>query len=227
MFLTNKQATEEVQREADSLRGLCGADSESRIQDQVLDQEKRYNGMFEDTEERIERCEQAMASLQALMVEVKKFEGWVEEVEKVLEKRREEKRPIGTLQTELDEHYDFMREMETHTEDYCVLVPKGNELMEEYQPNDWLAAVMQGTKDKWFGFVDKLCERQCELVSLLKLWEHYEGEVKELLSWIMAEADSFSKDVTTFGDKGIVDHMETCKVGEGERDGGQRLIPSL
>ena len=105
MFLTNKQAIDAVQKEANSLRGLCGADSESKIQDQVSDQESRYNAMFEDTEERRERCEQAMAEMQKLLVEVKTFEAWVEKVGKILEKRREEKRPIGTLQTELDEHY--------------------------------------------------------------------------------------------------------------------------
>ncbi len=49
-------------------------------------------------------------------------------------------------------------------------------------------------------------------MSLQQKWEKYEGEVKELLEWIMSEADSFSKDVTTYGEKGIVDHMETCKV---------------
>lgn len=46
----------------------------------------------------------------------------------------------------------------------------------------------------------------------MEMWNHYEQEVKELLGWIMSEADSFSKDVTTYGEKGIVDHMETCEV---------------
>ena len=36
--------------------------------------------------------------------------------------------------------------------------------------------------------------------------------MKELLNWIMSEADSFSKDVTTRGDKGVADHVITCKV---------------
>ncbi len=36
--------------------------------------------------------------------------------------------------------------------------------------------------------------------------------MKDLLGWIMSEADGFSKDVTTPGDKGVIDHMETCKV---------------
>ena len=52
-----------------------------------------------------------------------------------------------------------MRDIETHTEDYCVLIPPGQKLMEEYQPNDWLAAVMQTLKDKWFGYVGQLTER--------------------------------------------------------------------
>ena len=39
-----------------------------------------------------------------------------------------------------------------------------------------------------------------------------EGEVKTMLSWIMSEAESFSKDVTTYGEKGIVDNMEMSKV---------------
>ena len=51
-----------------------------------------------------------------------------------------------------------------------------------------------------------------ELLALLELWEHYEKDVKDLLGWIMDEANSFSKDVTTKSDKGVIDHMETCKV---------------
>ena len=57
------------------------------------------------------------------------------------------------------------------------------------------------------------CTPRChELLGLLELWEEFEKVVKELLGWIMCEADSFSKDVTTRGDKGIVDHMDTCQV---------------
>ena len=35
----------------------------------------------------------------------------------------------------------------------------------------------------------------------------------------MDEANKFSKEVTTKGDKGIEDHIESCKVGEGDVDG--------
>ena len=105
VFLTSKQVTDEVQKEADNLKGLCGSDSESKLQDHVQDQERRYNTMFEDTEERVERCEEAIAGMQKLMVEVKKFEEWLKKMEEALKKKCEEKKPIGTLQTEIDEHY--------------------------------------------------------------------------------------------------------------------------
>ena len=54
-----------------------------------------------------------------------------------------------------------------------------------------------------------------KLLGLLDYWQRYEKEVKDLLGWIMDEANSFSKDVTTQGDKGIEDHIESCKVNMG------------
>ena len=73
----------------------------------------------------------------------------------------------------------------------------------------------------------QMIERSEELLGIKELWEKYEGEVKKLLNWIMAEADKFSSEVTTLGDKGIEDHIMSCKVrgrrrggGEGEGGGG-------
>ena len=37
--------------------------------------------------------------------------------------------------------------------------------------------------------------------------------MKELLNWVSTEAEDFSKEVTTEGDKGIEDHIESCRVG--------------
>ena len=105
MFMSNKQAPDEVLREVDKIRGLCGAESEAQIRQQVSELEQRFNAMFEDTEERIECCEQAKAGLQKLLKEIRKFEEWVDQMEEVLEKKKQVKRPIGTLQTEMDEHY--------------------------------------------------------------------------------------------------------------------------
>ena len=43
--------------------------------------------------------------------------------------------------------------------------------------------------------------------------EAVEGGVKEVLGWISDEAGKFSKEVTVWGgEKGVADHMETCKV---------------
>ena len=37
--------------------------------------------------------------------------------------------------------------------------------------------------------------------------------MKEILGWISDEAGTFSKEVTTWGgEKGVADHMDTCKV---------------
>ena len=63
------------------------------------------NSIFEKTEEKIEQCEQAKAGMLKFLKEVKKFEEWVEQVEARLEKKKEVKRPIGTVQTEINEHY--------------------------------------------------------------------------------------------------------------------------
>ncbi len=52
-----------------------------------------------------------------------------------------------------------MREIETHTDEYCILVPPGRQLMEEYQPSDWMANVMQQLQDKWHGYVGRLLSR--------------------------------------------------------------------
>ena len=60
----------------------------------------------------------------------------------------------------------------------------------------------------------QMIERSEELLGIKELWEKYEGEVKKLLNWIMAEADKFSSEVTTLGDKGIKDHIMSCKVRE-------------
>ena len=66
----------------------------------------------------------------------------------------------------------------------------------------------------------QMIERSEELLGIKELWEKYEGEVKKLLNWIMAEADKFSSEVTTLGDKGIEDHIMSCKVRGRRRGGG-------
>ena len=36
--------------------------------------------------------------------------------------------------------------------------------------------------------------------------------MSELLDWVMTEAEKFAKEVTTRGDKGVVDHIKSCEV---------------
>ena len=36
--------------------------------------------------------------------------------------------------------------------------------------------------------------------------------MSELLDWVMTEAEKFAEEVTTRGDKGVVDHIKSCEV---------------
>ena len=103
--MTHKDVLDMVLHEVKKLCGLCGAESRAWIRQQMAEMEGRFKSMFEETEKKIKQCEQAKAGMQKLLKEVKKFEEWVEQVEAAFEKRKEVKRPIGTVQTEIDEHY--------------------------------------------------------------------------------------------------------------------------
>ena len=52
----------------------------------------------------------------------------------------------------------------------------------------------------------------CVIEWLLERWVTYEQTVSELLDWVMTEAETFAKEVTTRGDKGVVDHIKSCEV---------------
>ena len=105
MLLGNKQTIDRSQEQAQSLCNDCESGSGTKIQDRASDHEKRYTYLCEETAERKEICEEAISNLQALLGKIKVFEDWLTGVEETLEERKKEKRPIGTLQTELDEHY--------------------------------------------------------------------------------------------------------------------------
>ena len=40
----------------------------------------------------------------------------------------------------------------------------------------------------------------------------YERTVSGLLDWVMTEAETFAREVTTRGDKGVEDHIQSCEV---------------
>ena len=69
-----------------------------------------------------------------------------------------------------------------------------------------------GCRERWEKFVGDLIGHLDYLLDLRTKWYTYEGEVKGLLEWIMSEAEDFSKDVTTYGEKGIKDHLDSCSV---------------
>lgn len=57
-----------------------------------------------------------------------------------------------------------------------------------------------------------VCMCMYVLAWLLEKWVTYERTVSELLDWVMTEAEKFAKEVTTRGDKGVVDHIKSCEV---------------
>lgn len=109
-----------------------------------------------------------------------------------------------------------MRECEQQTDQYSDLYCHGNCLAAKYKPSDALDVLMTSLHNRWAGHVTQMGERSEELLGIQELWEKYEGEVKKLLNWIMAEAERFSCEVTTLGDKGIKDHIGSCEVRPGE-----------
>lgn len=97
---------EAVQTHAAALVDDFEADSRARILTWASDHEHRYTCLCEDTAERKERCEEAMAALQTYMEPLNRFDEWLGKMEEALEQRRKkEKQPISTLQTVLEEHY--------------------------------------------------------------------------------------------------------------------------
>ena len=119
-----------------------------------------------------------------------------------------------------------MHECEQQTDQYSDLYCHGNRLSAKYKPSDTLDAMMSSLHNRWVGHVAQFGERSEELLRIQEQWEEYEKGVNGLLSWIMEEAEKFSCEVTTRGDKGIEDHIMSCKVGEWEsgRGGGQSCV---
>ena len=106
-----------------------------------------------------------------------------------------------------------MREMEQQTDPYTDLYLRGNELSAKYKPSDYLDMLMSSLHHRWEGFVWQELGGRCdELLEIQREWRVYEATVSELLNWIIAEAQRFSREVTTKGDKGVEDHVESCKV---------------
>ena len=58
-----------------------------------------------------------------------------------------------------------------------------------------------------------LDERWLQIKGLQGYWTDFEKQVGEFLNWVTEEAKRFSSEVTsTDGEKGVSDHMLSCKV---------------
>ena len=72
--------------------------------------------------------------------------------------------------------------------------------------------------EKFYGpvkisrFVSKLFGHLDKLHSTCVKWDKFERDVKNLLNWIMSEANRFSGEVTSKGERGVEDHLMSCKV---------------
>ena len=67
--------------------------------------DSRYTDINQRSLERQERCEEALAAMQAFQKKVDAFVKWLEEEEKRLEVHKADKKPIGTIQSELENFY--------------------------------------------------------------------------------------------------------------------------
>ena len=105
-----------------------------------------------------------------------------------------------------------MREREQQAHQYSEVYCHGNSIASKYKPSDTLDATMAGLQERWEKFVGDLIGHLDRVLDLRTKWYTYEGGVKGLLEWIMSEAEDFSKDVTTYGEKGIKDHLDSCSV---------------
>lgn len=115
-----------------------------------------------------------------------------------------------------------MNECEQQTDQYSDVYCDGNRLSAKYKPSETLDAMMSTLHHRWVGHVAQFGERSEELLRIQEQWEEYEKGVNGLLSWIMEEAEKFSREVTTRGDKGIEDHIMSCKVSRGK----ERVVSS-
>ena len=94
-----------LQNEAQSFTTTCSTASLSNLKEQVDNLDARYVDLNQRSLERQERCEEALAAMQAFQKKVDAFVSWLEGEEKKLEAHKAEKKPIGTILSELDNFY--------------------------------------------------------------------------------------------------------------------------
>ena len=103
--MERKGTSGDLQNEAKLVAENCSAESLTQLTDRVNDLDSRYTDINQRSLERQERCEEALAAMQAFQKRVDAFVSWLEVEEKRLEEHKNTKKPIGIIQSELENFY--------------------------------------------------------------------------------------------------------------------------
>ena len=103
--LERKGRSGDLRIEAKAVAENCSAESLTQLTGRVNELDSRYTDMNQCLLERQERCEEALAAMQAFQKKVDAFVSWLEVEEKKLEDHKQTKKPIGTIQSELENFY--------------------------------------------------------------------------------------------------------------------------
>ena len=95
----------DLRNEATTIAKSCSTESLSQLTERVDKLNSCYNDINQRSLERQERCEEALAAMQAFQKKVDAFVQWLEEEEKRLEVHKKTKKPIGIIQSELESFY--------------------------------------------------------------------------------------------------------------------------
>ena len=97
--------SEELHSRAMNIIKTCCEGSGDEILHRSQELQSRFDALSQLTLESQELCDEATSAMQDFQAEFNLFCRWLEEVEGKLAKRRKVKYPVGTVQTELEEHY--------------------------------------------------------------------------------------------------------------------------
>ncbi|XP_065895085.1 uncharacterized protein [Dysidea avara] len=203
-----KQLTETEE----TIQPLFDPDSLPAISSLPVQLSERYDNLVEDCDEKTEAIEDAKNALQQFMATYEEFEKWLNATLDDATTRAETKHCVGVTEKKLEEHKEYVAEtIEVKVEEFNTLKENSAPLLQKYPPSDWLEGKMKEITDKWDALWKCCGDHQSHLEKLLDQWVTYERTVSGLLDWVMTEAETFAKEVTTRGDKGVEDHIHSCE----------------
>ena len=83
----------------------CSTESLTQLTERIDKLDSHYADINQQSLERQERCEEALAAMQAFQKKVDPFVSWLQSEEKKLEEHKKTKKPIGIIQSELENFY--------------------------------------------------------------------------------------------------------------------------